>query len=61
MSKPKVLGGKLIIVEHLKMYIKEADHREESGPTVDRITVRAATPSEPRLVINYILGGSSDD
>ena len=45
MSKPKVLGGKLIIVEHLKRYINEADHREESGPTVDRITVRAATPS----------------
>ena len=55
------LVEKLVKVGHLKRYIKEADHRKESGPTTDRIAAGAATPSEPRPVINYILGGPSDN
>ena len=61
MSKPKVLGGKLVKVKHLKRYIKEEDHKEESGLATNKIATGAATPSEPKPVINYILGGLSDD
>ena len=61
MSKPKVLGGKLVKVGHLKRYIKEEDHKEESGPATNKIAVGAVTPLEPKPVINYILGGPSDD
>ena len=57
----KFLVENLVEARHLKRYIKEADHREESRPTADRIAAGAATPSEPRPVINYILGGPSDD
>ena len=52
---------KLVKVGHLRRYIKEVDHREELGPTTDRIAAGAVTLSDPRLVINYILGGPSDD
>ena len=31
MSKPKVLVEKLIKARHLKKYVKEGDHKEESG------------------------------
>ena len=52
---------KLIKVGHLRRYVKEGDHEEESGQAVDRITVEAAIPTKSRPAINYILGGPSDD
>ena len=51
----KFLVEKLVKARQLMRYIKEADHREELGLVVDRIAAGAATPSEPRPVINYIL------
>ena len=57
----KLLVEKLVKVEHLRMYIKEADHKEKPGPTVDRIAAGAATPPKPTPVINYMLGSPSDD
>ena len=57
----KFLVEKMVKARHLKRYIKEADHGEELGLAVDRIAAEAATPSEPRPVINYILGGPSND
>ena len=52
---------KLIKVGHLRRYVKEVDHIEESGQAADRITVGTVIPSESKPAINYILGGSSDD
>ena len=52
---------KLVKARHLRRYIKEADHKEESGQIAEKIAVRGATPLEPRPVINYILGCPSDD
>ena len=46
---------------HLRRYVKEADHIEESGPAANRIAIGAATLPKPRPVINYILGDSSKD
>ena len=46
---------------HLRRYVRELDHRMESGQAVDRITAGLTTPTESRLSINYILGGMSDD
>ena len=60
MPKPKVLGGKLVKDGHLKRYIKEEDHRVQSGSTTNRIATKATTPSELRPVINYILDDPSD-
>ena len=57
----KFLVEKLIKDGHLGRYVKEVDHKEESGKAVDRITARAAIPSKSRLAINYILGGPSDN
>ena len=57
----KFFVEKLVKARHLMRYIKEADDREESGSAIDKIVVGATTLSEPRLVINYILGGPSDD
>ena len=57
----KFLVEKLVKVRHLKRYINEVDHREESGPATDRIAVEAATLLKPKPFINYILGSSSND
>ena len=51
---------KLIKVGHLRRYVKEVDHKEESGQAADRITAGATIPSEFRPAINYILGGLSN-
>ena len=61
MSKPKVIGGKADQAGHLRRYVKEDDHEEESGQAANKVTVRAAIPLESRITINYILGGLSDD
>ena len=52
---------KLIKARHLKRYIKEVDHREESRQTLDRVMAGAAIPTYSRPAINYILGGPFDD
>ena len=57
----KFLVEKLIKVGHLKRYIKEIDHRVESGQAANKITAGVAAPSESRPSINYKLGGPSDD
>ena len=57
----KFLVENMVKDGHLRRYIKEADHREESRLAIDRIVAGAATMSEPRPVINYILGNPSDD
>ena len=51
----------LIKAEHLRRYVKEADHRAESGKAVYRIIVGATIQSESKSAINYILGGPYDD
>ena len=61
MSEPKILSAKTDQVGHLRMYVKEVDHREESGQATYRITTKATIPSESRPTINYILGGPFDD
>ena len=48
-------------MRNLKRYINEVDHEEESTPTSGRITTGVIAPPEPRLAINYILGGSLDN
>ena len=57
----KLLVEKLIKDWHLRRYVKEVDHKEESRQVVNRITARAAILSESRLAINYILSGPSDN
>ena len=52
---------RLIKARHLRRYVKEVDHGEESTPTVDRITTGAAARLKSRPAINYILGGPFDD
>ena len=52
---------KLIKARHLKKYVKEGDHKEESGQAANRIKVGAAIPLEYRPAINYILGSPSND
>ena len=41
-------------------YVKEDDHKEESGQAADKITAEGAIPLESRLAINYILGDPSN-
>ena len=48
---------RLIKAGHLIRYVKEVDCGAKSMPTVNRITVGAAAPSESGSAINYILGG----
>ena len=55
------LVEKLIKAGHLRRYVKEGDHIEESGQVANRITTGVAMPTESRPAINYILGGSFDD
>ena len=52
---------RLIKAGNLRRYVKEVDSEAESGPPTDRIIASAAAPSESRTVINYILGGPSND
>ena len=52
---------RLIKAGDLRRYVREVDRRAESGPTVERITVGAATLLEFRPTINYILGGLFDN
>ena len=42
-------------------YVKEIYQGSEPRQYADRIAASAAAQSEPRLAINYILGGPSDD
>ena len=57
----KFLVEKLIKAGHLRMYLREVDQEVESGQPTRRITANTATPLEPRLAINYVLGGPADD
>ena len=57
----KFLVEKLIKVRYLKRYVREIDQGPESRQDADRIEAGAASPPEPRLAINYILGDSSDN
>ena len=52
---------KLVKSGHLKRYIKEVYNTVESGLTGNIFATGAVTLSEPRPVINYIMGGLSDD
>ena len=52
---------KLVKPRHHKRYIKDADHREESGLAADRVTTGAVTQSEPIPVINYMWGSPSNN
>ena len=45
----------------LRRYIRELDHRVESGQVANRITASATVMSESRSSINYIVGGPSDN
>ena len=51
---------KLIKDGHLRRYVKEVDHKEESRQVADRVTARATIQLESRPTINYILGGPFD-
>ena len=46
---------------HLRRYIKEVERKEESAPTVGRITTGVAASPKSKPSINYILGGPLDD
>ena len=57
----KFLVERLIKAGLLRRYVREVDHEVESMPTADKITTGAATLSESKPAINYILGGLFDD
>ena len=57
----KLLVEKLIKAGHLRKYLREVDQGVESGQPIRRITANPRASSEPRLAINYILGGPTDD
>ena len=50
----------MIKVGHLRRYVKEVDHREESRLATNGIIARAAIPLESRSAINYLLGDPSN-
>ena len=52
---------RLIRVGHLRRYVRETASGAEVAPAVERIMANADLPPEPRLTINYILGGLIDD
>ena len=52
---------KLIKAGHRRRYLSEVDKGVESGQPIGRITTNLAASLEPRLAINYILGGPADD
>ena len=57
----KFLVERLIKAGHLRRYLREVDQGVESGQPTGRIIAIPMTLSEPRLAINYILGGPADD
>ena len=57
----KFLVEKLIKERHLRRYLREVDQGVESGQPTGRITASPAALSEPKLAINYILGGPAND
>ena len=57
----KFLVENFIKARHLKRYVKEGDHREESRQAANKVTTGVAIPTNSRPAINYILGGPSDD
>ena len=57
----KFLVKRLIKAKHLRRYIREVDHEEESAPIAGKITTGVTAPPKSRPAINYILGGSLDD
>ena len=57
----KFLVEKLVKEGHLIRYVKEAYHKEESEPAIDKIAAGVATQSKPKPVINYILGSPFDN
>ena len=46
---------------HLRRYIRETVCVAKAAPVVERIAAGAELLLEPRLTINYILGGPADD
>ena len=52
---------RLIRAGHLRRYVREVDRWAESRPLANKITTGVANPLETRPIINYMLGGSSDD
>ena len=57
----KFLVENLIKVGHLRRYIREINQGPEPRQDANKIAVGVVAPQEPRLTINYILGGLSDD
>ena len=52
---------KLIRASHLKRHIRETVCVAKAAPVVERIAASVELLLEPRLTINYILGGPADD
>ena len=57
----KFLVEMLIKTGHLRRYVKEVDHKEESGQAANRVTAGAVISIESRPTINYILSGPFND
>ena len=52
---------RLIRAGHLRRYVRETVRGAEAAIVVERIAAKAELPLEPRITINYILGGPVDD
>ena len=52
---------KLVKAGHLRRYVRELNHRVESGQAMDKSTTDVTTLTESRPSINYILGGLSNN
>ena len=52
---------RLIKAGHLKRYVRETVRRAEVAHAVERTVTSSKLPPEPRLTINYILSGPTDD
>ena len=52
--------AKLIRAGHLRRYLRELTHGTTAAPTTDRAVADIEHASEPRLTINFILGGLAD-
>ena len=57
----KFLVEKLIRSGSLRGYIRDFPYPIEVALVAERITTHSKLPSEPRPIINYILGGLADD
>ena len=57
----KFLVEKLIRAGHLKRFIREPSHITKTTPAADKAIVATKHPSEPRPIINYLLGGPIND